>query len=171
MNKHYSMLRQMSGEESVQRYLDELLVQNASIRPVVRSGNAMLDVIINGKLTQAINAGVRIELVRTNAPEALPLSDTELCSLMMNLMDNAVDGVLGSGARQPFIKLDMHVKNGFFVFGLENSAKKPETPKTPAPGHGLGLKIIRQIVERCNGLLEMEQGEDSYRVTLALPLG
>ena len=171
MNKHYSMLRQMSGEESVQRYLDELLVQNASIRPVVRSGNAMLDVIINGKLTQAINAGVRIELVRTNAPASLPLSDTELCSLMMNLMDNAVDGVLGSGAQHPFIRLDMHMKNGFFVFSLENSAKKPETPKTPAPGHGLGLKIIRQIVERCNGLLEMEQGEDSYRVTLALPLG
>ena len=171
MNKHYSMLRQMSGEESVQRYLDELLVQNASIRPVVRSGNAMLDVIINGKLTQAINAGVRIELVRTNAPEALPLSDTELCSLMMNLMDNAVDGVLGFGAQQPFIRLDMHIKNGFFVCCLENSAKKPEKTKAPEPGHGLGLKIIGQIVERCNGLLEMEQGEDSYRVTLALPLG
>ena len=170
MNKHYSMLRQMSGEENVKRYLDELLMQNANIRPVVRSGNTMLDVIINGKLTQAVNAGVRIELVRANAPEALPLSDTELCSLMMNLIDNAVDGVLNSGAQQPFIKLDMHMKNGFFVFGLENSAKTPEKTKAPEPGHGLGLKIIRQIVERCKGLLEIEQGEDSYRVTLALPL-
>ena len=54
---------------------------------------------------------------------------------------------------------------------MENSAKKPEKTKAPEPGHGLGLKIIRQIVERCDGLLEMEQGEDSYRVTLALPLG
>ncbi|MGN0743516.1 MAG: hypothetical protein ACI4L8_12755, partial [Candidatus Fimadaptatus sp.] len=87
MNRHYAVLRQMSGEESVQRYLDELLEQNAAIRPVVQSGNPMLDVIINGRLTQAINAGVRIELVRTGAPDALPLSDAELCSLMMNLMD------------------------------------------------------------------------------------
>ena len=171
MNKHYSILRQMSGEESVQRYLDELLSQNASIRPVVQSGNPMLDVIVNGKLTQAINAGVHIELVRTGAPETLPLSDTELCSLLMNLMDNAVNGVLDSGAQQPFIRLDMHVKNGFFVFSLENSASRAPKTKNPEPGHGLGLKIIRQIVERCNGLLEMEQCEDSYRVTLALPLG
>ena len=171
MNKHYSVLRQMSGEESVRRYLDELLSQNASIRPVVQSGNPMLDVIINGKLTQAVNAGVRIELVRTSAPETLPMSDTELCSLMMNLIDNAVDGVLDSGAQQPYIKLDMHVKNGFFVFRLENSARNLEKAKTPAPGHGLGLKIIRQIVERSDGLLEMEQDVDCYRVTLALPLG
>ena len=53
---------------------------------------------------------------------------------------------------------------------LSGAAKKPEKTKAPEPGHGLGLKIIGQIVERCNGLLEMEQGEDSYRVTLALPL-
>ena len=171
MNKHYSLLRQMSGEENVQRYLDELLSQNERIRPVVQSGNPMLDVIINGRLTQAINAGVHIELVRTSAPSALPLSDTELCSLMMNLMDNAVSGVLDSGAQQPFIRLDMHVKNGFFVFGLENSARRPEKAKAPAPGHGLGLKIIRQIMEKSNGLLETEQDGESYRVMLALPLG
>ena len=171
MNKHYSVLRQMSGEESVQRYLDELLMQNASIRPVVQSGNPMLDVIINSRMTQAVNAGVRIELVRTGAPETLPLSDTELCSLVMNLMDNAVSGVLDSGAQQPFIRLDMHVKNGFFVFSLENSARRPEKTKAPEPGHGLGLRIIRQIVERSNGLLKTEQDEEVYRATLALPLG
>ena len=171
MNKHYSVLRQMSDDENVQRYLDELLMQNASIRPVVQSGNPMLDVIINGKLTQAIGAGVHIELVRTGAPESLPLSDVELCSLMMNLMDNAVDGVLNSGAQQPFIRLDMHLRNGFFVFSLENSAKMQEKTKAPAPGHGLGLKIIRQIVEKCDGLMETEQDGESYRVTLALPLG
>ena len=90
---------------------------------------------------------------------------------MMNLMDNAVNGVLNSGAQQPFIRLDMHVRNSFFVFSLENSARKPVETKKPAPGHGLGLKIIRQVVEKYNGLLEMKQGEESYRVTLALPLG
>lgn len=99
----------------------------------------MLNVIINGKLTQAINAGVRIELVRTHAPKKLPLSDMEFCLLVMNLMDNAVAGVLESHAQEPYIKLDMHTKNGFFVFYLENSARKQK--KKPVPEHGLGLKI------------------------------
>ena len=169
MNKHFTLLRQMTGEENVRRYLDQLLSQNEKIRPVVQSGNDMLDVIINGKLTQAINGGVGIELVRTHAPRKLPLTDTELCSLVMNLMDNAVAGVLDSGAEEPSIKLDMHIKNSFFVFCLENSARKQQTPKKPVPEHGLGLKIVAQIVERCNGLLETEQDEKSFRVTLALP--
>lgn len=170
MNKHFTMLRQMTGEDRTRRYLDELLRQNEKIRPVIQSGNDMLDVILNGKLTQAINAGVRIELVRIHAPKKLPLTDTELCSLMMNLMDNAVAGVLDSHAQEPFIKLDMHTKNSFFVFFLENSARKQKEKKKPMPEHGLGLKIVGQIVERCNGLLETEQDEKSYRVTLALPL-
>ena len=170
MNKHFTMLRQMTGEERTRRYLDELLRQNEKIRPVIQSGNDMLDVIINGKLTQAINAGVRIELVRTHAPGKLPLTDMELCSLVMNLMDNAVAGVLDSHVQEPYIKLDIHTKNGFFVFFLENSARMQLEKKKPVPEHGLGLKIVGQIVERCEGLLETEQDEKSYRVTLALPL-
>lgn len=169
MNKHYSLLRQRTGEEQVRRYLDELLAQNESIRPVVQSGNRMLDVILNGKLTQAINSGVRIELVRTHAPEKLPLTDRELCSLVMNLMDNAVAGVLDSGVQSPLIKLDLHTKNGFFVFCLSNSARRQEKKKS-VPEHGLGLKIVGRIVERCGGLLEAEQDDGTYRVTLALPL-
>ena len=42
--------------------------------------------------------------------------------------------------------------------------------KESAPGHGLGLKIIRQIAARHDNLLETEYGEDFYRVKLAIPL-
>ena len=133
MNKHFTILRQMTAEAHTRRYLDELLSQNETIRPVIQSGNDMLDVILNGKLTQAINAGVRVELVRTHAPEKLPLTDMELCSLVMNLMDNAVAGVLSSSAQAPYIKLDMHTKNRFFVFFLENSAGEPRKKKKPVP--------------------------------------
>ena len=97
MAKHLRLLRQMTGEPEVAGYLEELIGQNEKIRPVVQSGNQMLDIILNGKLTAAADAGIKVEIVRMQAPEKLPLSDAELCSLLVNLMDNAVAAASAPG--------------------------------------------------------------------------
>lgn len=74
------------------------------------------------------------------------------------------------GMEKPWIRLDCHVKNDFFVFSCENSAAAERMKKEPADSHGLGKKIIERIMSRHGGLLRAEAGEDSYRVTLAIPL-
>ena len=71
---------------------------------------------------------------------------------------------------KPWIRLDCHVKNDFFVFSCENSAAAGWMEKEPAENHGLGKKIIERIVSRHGSLLRAEAGADSYRVTLAIPL-
>ena len=115
-----------------------------------------------------------MELQLAQAPERLGLSDTELCSLLMNLLDNAVAGAQAPGVAKPYLKLDLHIKNGFFVFVCENAATREwmerEHRKKPMQTHGLGKKIIQQIVARHSGLLQTETGNDFYRVTLALPI-
>ncbi|MGN1002765.1 MAG: sensor histidine kinase [Oscillospiraceae bacterium] len=174
MAKHLHLLRQMTGEAPVAAYLDELIGQNETIRPVVQSGNETLDILLNGKLSAAADAGVKIEIVRMQAPEKLPLSDAELCSLLVNILDNAVAAASAPALEQPYIRLDMHIKNGFFVFSCLNSAtpewilgiKNTQT----APEHGLGMKIIRQIAQRHGDLLETEYDSDHFKITLALPL-
>ncbi|MGN1004629.1 MAG: GHKL domain-containing protein [Oscillospiraceae bacterium] len=174
MAKHLGLLRQMTGETQVADYLDELIGQNEKIRPVVQSGNQMLDIILNGKLTAAADAGIKVEIARMQAPETLPMSDADLCSLMVNLMDNAVAAASAPGVERPYIRLDLHVKNDFFVFSCENSATwewmQGGHTQEAAPEHGLGLKIIRQISQRCGDLMETERGSDFYKVMLAIPL-
>lgn len=174
MAKHFRLLRQMTGERSVADYLDEIIGENEKIRSVIQSGNEMLDIILNGKLTAAADAGIKIELVRMQAPAKLPLSSRELCSLFMNIMDNAVTAALKSGAEPPYILLDLHVKGDFFVFSCKNSAAwdlPGHTEKNDSMGeHGLGLKIIHNITQRYGDLMETERGDDSYKVILAIPL-
>ena len=174
MAKHLSLLRQMTGEPEVAAYLDELLGQNEKIRPVIQSGNEMLDIILNGKLSAAADAGINVEIVRMQAPEKLPLSDAELCSLLVNIMDNAVAAASAAGVEQPYIRLDAHLKSGFFVFSCKNSAAREwmqgKKEQETGPTHGLGLKIIRQISERYGDLMETERGTDDYKVMLAIPL-
>lgn len=166
--KHFQLLRNMTGEEKTAKYLDELIGQNEKIHPVVQSGNEILDIILNSKLSAAADSGIQIAFTRMQAPDKLPLSDAELCSLIMNITDNAVNAA--SAAAQRYIRLDAHIRNNFFVFTCENSAAPEQMQKKPQPGHGLGLKIIRQIMERYGNLIKTEFGDDFYKVTVLLPL-
>ena len=125
---------------------------------------------MNGKLSAAADAGIAVELTRATAPERLPLTDAELCSLMLNLLDNAVEAAAAAGVKRRYIKLDMHVRNGYFVFTCENGATLDWIDKETAPERGLGLKVVRQIVERYGNLSDTEYGDDFYRVTVLLPL-
>ncbi len=170
MMKHFQVLRQTVTDEKAAAYLDELIGENEKIRPVVQSGNEMLDVILNSKLSAAADAGIAVEIVRMKAPDKLPLTDAELCSLVMNLLDNAVEGASVPGVERPYIKLDFSVKEHFFAISCKNSTTMEHIQKETAPGHGLGLKIIRQIVARYDDLLETEYGADYYCVKMAIPL-
>lgn len=172
MQKHLLFLRQSTSDKATVDYLDELIGQQHALSPVVQSRNQTLDIILNAKLGEAAEKGVAVEVIRTDVPEFLPLSDAELCALMMNLLDNAIHAACQ--AENPFLRLDMHQKDGFFVFVCENASVSgpPEksAKKETVSQHGLGLKIIEQIINRHGNLMEMEQLPGSYRVTIALLL-
>ena len=170
MMKHFQVLRQTVTDEKSAAYLDELIGENEKIRPVVQSGNEMLDVILNSKLSAAADAGIAVKIARMKAPDKLTLSDAELCSLVMNLLDNAVEGASAPGVERPYIKLDFSVKEHFFAISCKNSTTMEHIQKETAPGRGFGLKIIKQIVARYDDLLETEYGTDYYSVKLAIPL-
>lgn len=113
-------------------YLDRLIGQNEKIRPVIQCGNQVPDILLNGKLSAAVNQGIGVEIIRSQAPEQIPLSDMELCSLMMNLMDNAIAAASASGAEHPYYQAGPLPK-GFFLrvllrkflhFGLGNQKNR-----------------------------------------------
>lgn len=171
MKRHFQLLRQTTTDEKTAAYLDELIGQNNKIRPVIQSGNDMLDTILCGRLSAAMDAGVKVEILRAAAPEKLPITDADLCSLVMNLMDNAITAAVASP--EPLIELDLHQKSGFFVFICNNSmTDAPAAPikEKTVPEHGLGLKIVRQIADRYGFLLKMEAACGTYKVSLAIPL-
>lgn len=170
MAKHLHLLRQMTREPKTAEYLDELIGSEEKIRPVVQCGNEILDIILNSKLTAAADAGIEVELLRMQAPPELPLTDAELCSMVVNLMDNAIEAAGAPGVGRRYIKLDLHIKNDFFAFICENAAAPGWVDRPSEPEHGLGLEIVRQVANRYGNLIKTEYGENFYQVTVVLPL-
>lgn len=172
MKKHLLFLLQSTSDTATAKYLEELIGQQQTLSPVIQSRNQTLDIILNAKLGEASEKGIAAEVIQADVPKSLPLSDAELCALMMNLLDNAIHAACK--AEHPFLRLDMHQKEGFFVFVCENAAavtaSDKNTKKETTPQHGLGMKIIEQIVKKNGNLMEVDRLHNSYRITIALPL-
>ena len=174
MISHYEALRGIVGDSAAGAYLDELIGQNKKIRSVIQTGNNMLDIILNNKLNAAAEKGVKTDIVRAEAPQTLPLSDADLCSLVMNIMNNAVFAAANAGVPQPFIRLDIHVRNDHLALTCENSADtgriRAEEKQMTVPRHGLGRKIIHRIIEQYHGLIDTVSDGETYSVRIAIPL-
>ena len=171
---HLEMIRSMTEKEETNAYINELIGQNKRIRPIVHTGNEVLDIILNSKLSTAIDEGIDIEILRSSAPEKLAISDVDLSSLIINILSNAITAASSAGTKQPFIKVDIHVKGSWLSFTCENSADITQIEKShkkeTLPKHGLGLKIIQNIAEQYHGLYDTEYGIDFYKVRVILPL-
>lgn len=171
---HFEILKELSSEEKVTSYLEELIGQNKKVRPILYTGNEILTIILNGKLSAAEDAGIHVKISRSIAPEKLPITDADFCSLIINMMNNAIRAASNSGAAEPFIHLDFHVKDSWFNIICENSADikqiKTNIKKETVPKHGLGIKIMKDITNRYEGLFDTEYGNDYYKVNIILPL-
>lgn len=174
MMNHFHTLNDLSTEDQVKSYLEEIIGQNQNVRPIIQSGNQMLDIILNNKLSTAMDAGIKVEIVKVSAPAKLPVTDADLCSLMMNIMDNAISAASSAKVETPYIRLDIHEKNDYLTIVCENSANsseiKKEAKKETVQKHGLGLKIIRGITKRYQGLFENKFSKNSYKIQIAIPL-
>lgn len=175
---HLETIRGMSEKKETNAYIDELIGQNKRIRPIVHTGNEVLDVVLNSKFSTAMDEDIHVEILRSSAPEKLAISDVDLSSLIINILNNAITAASNAGVTQPFIKVDIHVKGPWLSFTCENSAdmkqlekeQKKEQKKETLPKHGLGLKIIQNIAEQYHGLYDTEYGKDFYKVSVILPL-
>ena len=86
----------------------------------------------------------------------------DLCSLFCNLIDNAIEASekITDGDTERFIKISADCRSGFLILRVENTAQQvPEfkngvcrtSKSTDKELHGLGLKLVRQIVEEYDG--------------------
>lgn len=162
----------MSDEVQVKAYPAELIVQNEKIRSTVRTGNQTMDIILGSKISAARSLGITVDLQRAQAPTELPITDADLCSMLMNILDNAITAA--GKAQEPYILLDVHVNNGFFAVICENSfdgsAAKQVFQTTGLQIHGLGLKIIENTVEKYQGVMDTQQKNGRFRMRIVVPL-
>jgi len=157
--------------QEIDRYLDMLDDDLTNVETVVRTGNRMADAIFNSKLSLAAERQIQVK-AQASLPVALTVSELDLCILIGNLMDNAMDACMELPAEKRLIRIYMEMKGNYLYIALTNTAggkKKSSFRSKKGEGHGLGLTRIDDIVKKYGGYVTRASEDEAFSTEVRLP--
>ena len=163
--------------EKLDGYLDQLADDLDTVDTVIKTGNVMADAILNSKLNVAEKLNVRLN-VKASVPERLPMSDVELCSVLGNMLDNAVESCASLPESDRFMRVYIGRLKGQLYLSVQNSAgevrKERESyisTKNDSGQHGYGLFRIDRIAKKYGGYVNRQNEEGIFATEILIPIG
>ncbi len=200
MNKHYeeveNMYRQVRGwrhdyrnhiqtlmalmrSEKYDRvidYLETLGEDLNTVDTVLKTGNIMADAIINSKISLAKSNKIRVDAT-ASIPVKLGITDIDLCVVIGNLLDNAIEASVKLPEEERMIRIYIEMKKDKLYMAFTNLApgKKLEkengifrSTKTGV-AHGFGLMRVNGIVKKYGGYIHHASEDGAYTTEILLP--
>lgn len=171
-----NMKIQLSQEnyDGLSDYLNELADDLDTVDTVIKTGNVMADAILNSKLNVAEKMNVQLN-VKANVPEILPMSDVELCSVLGNMLDNAVEACGTLPEEERFMRVYIGKLKGQLYLSVQNSAGKVRKEKgsylsTKEGEHGYGLFRIDRVAKKYGGYVNRQNEEGIFATEIMIPL-
>lgn len=168
---------QKGDMDSIIRYLDMLDIDLKTVDTVIKTGNPMTDAILNSKITLAKDKKINVK-ADANIPCVLSISELELCSIIGNLFDNAIEASLRLPEEKRIIRVYMEVKetNRLYISftnltsGMKLQKIMGRYKSTKGAEHGLGLGRIDTIVKRLGGYISRNSEDGAFTTEILIPL-
>ncbi|MCL2603208.1 MAG: ATP-binding protein [Defluviitaleaceae bacterium] len=175
MKLHLAALREFSsGNEAAINYLDALQSDMEANDIYSDTGNIAFDSIINYKLKNAAQNGIKTD-VNVHIPPSLPIEVADAVTILGNLLDNALEGTAKTDDKR--LALTVTTGKGNLYIKLENTfdggvayANDVITTRKDNAGHGYGIKNIRTSAEKYNGHVDIYHDDSIFTVGVLLYL-
>ena len=160
-------------------FLNRQMPQHFDELSEFHTGNNTLDYLLTQKASEARQVGAQV-CFEVLVPADLDISDRDLCGLLGNLLDNAIDASRkeAEAGHDAEVRLSIQAKRGFLIVQTKNRCSKDvlaanprlHTTKKNAGEHGIGLKVVRSLVREHNGSFKTSMEDDSFVATALLAL-
>lgn len=153
---HLAMIKSLSHDEQIDKYISAIYDDLNEYNSVGKTGNKMLDLIINKYQTLCRINDITFETDIKNSNLDF-VEDRDLSTILNNALDNAVEASLKSEKKH--ISITIKHSNSFDVLSIVNSSdSQPDskgnlliTSKSDRKIHGYGTKSIKKAVAKYNG--------------------
>ena len=136
--------------------------------------NDVVNYIINSKSKICSDRHIKIYIYIAN--EIPEFSDLDLCVLLGNALDNAIEGVSGEGSNEIYLELRnvdnffmISVKNTIINSVLEDNPNLIST-KNEKEVHGLGILSMKEVVQKYNGSIEFYESDNKFCCDMLLDI-
>ena len=173
MNNHIAVLKLLSDtgqEEELKEYIEEMYHKIERANDVVVTESTTLASLVSTKKMKAKELGIKFD--SKLILKELKLSDMDISTLFGNLLDNAMEAA--QKADKKWIDLMVEEKNDYFMVVCENSYKDAPkkkggefvTSKEDEDSHGMGIKSMKQIVEKYKGEIKISFENNVFTVKI-----
>ena len=175
---HIQVMKALAAQgdmAGIQDYLDKLDTDLNTVDTVIKTGNAMADAILNSKISLAKSRHIPVQ-ADAHVPVKLRMSELDLCVILGNLFDNAIEASLSLPEEQRLIRVYMDMKGTQLYISFTNFTATGKQKKigrrfatTKGEGHGFGLVRIDAIVERLGGYISRNSEDGAFTTEILLP--
>lgn len=145
----------------------------------VDCGNRAVNTVLNMEIAKAKKENIRVEH-QLVVPPVLPFADDDLCAILANLMDNALEECVRlrkQGRKDVGMSIEIYPKRSYLFIACHNTTdlqrldrwqKGLRTTKADSRLHGYGTRIVSRLSEKYNGCAEysLENGVFTSMVML-----
>lgn len=170
----YSLLEMGENAEAAD-YLERVYAQLRTVSKVMRTQVTAFNALLQVKNAACEERGIQLDIDIRTPLEGLPVPAWEICCIIGNLMDNAMDALQdrADGKIRLLVREDLRR----FLFTVQNNgAPIPQGLResifepgfsTKGEGRGMGLSIVRKTLGEFGGQIALEDGpETAFTVTI-----
>lgn len=168
-----SLLMEAKADEAIE-YMQRAAQKISEFDVIIDVGNDFVNAILNAKLSEAKRGGIMV--LCSADKNAVGIDEVDLCNLLGNLLDNAIEACEKCRDKQRIIEIKLRARDDKYILEVENTApenalesnKHLATTKDDASRHGYGIKSIKSIAEKYSGMVNFRQVGERFRTTVIL---
>jgi len=162
MRHHFALLQRLASKEHIEElkeYLRTVQSDMDAITPIRFCENETVNLILSAFASKATQSEILLT-IDAKLPDSLTFSDTELCSLLSNALENAIQASEHiADCNKRIIRLRVYSKNNKLCIDIRNSYQiepifHQGLPVSKEQGHGFGIKSMAHIVEKHGGVYQ-----------------
>ena len=165
----------LGQEAEHHEYLKKLDADLTSVDNLIKTGNVMVDAILNSKITIATAGEINLN-AKASVPGELSVSEIDLSIIIGNLLDNAIESCLKLlNPEDRFIRIYIGKHKSMLYISVSNAAgvkNQDRIWRTTKKSHlhGFGIKRIDRIVAKYGGFVNRQSEDGVFATEINLPM-